>query len=72
MANKIIGNGDGPNGGNDTYNIPGRGSNIPRAQIVREVEQELHPNFGIVEINGEKFVRSKPDHLRKNNVNPPE
>lgn len=72
MANTINGNGDGPGGRNETYRIPGRGSEIPRKQVVREVERGNHPNHGIYEREGEKYVRSNPDHLRKNNVDPPE
>lgn len=71
MANNINGNNDGPGGRNETYNIPGRGSEIPRDKLVREVEQGKHPHHGVVEVDGEKFVRSNPDHLRKNNVNKP-
>jgi len=71
MAENINGNGDGPNGRNETYRIPGRGTEIPRKEIVREVEQGKHPNHSVYEREGEKFVRSNPDHLRRNNVDPP-
>jgi len=68
MANRIKGNQDGENGENDSYRIPGRGNNIPRKQIVREIKQGLHPDFGIYTRNGEKYARGKPDNSRKNNV----
>ncbi len=69
MANQIKGNGDGPNGGNDTYSIPGRSSSVARRQVVKEVKQGKHPNFGVVRRGGQEFVRGKPDRSKKNNVN---
>jgi hypothetical protein len=39
MANTIRGNKDGENGENQTYTILGRGSAIPREQVVREIKQ---------------------------------
>jgi len=69
MAKHIKGNGDGPNGANETYSIPGRGSNLSRRQVVKEVKQGKHPNFGVVRRGGQEFVRGKPDRSKKNNVN---
>lgn len=69
MANNISGNNDRPGGGNDTYSIPGRGSQIPRKQVVREVKQGKHPNFSTVKHKGNEFVRAKPDNSTSNNVN---
>lgn len=69
MANNIIGNGDGENGENDSYRIPGRSSDIPREELVREVEEGRHPNFSIYTRNGEKYVRANPDSEKENNVN---
>ena len=69
MANIIKGNQDGTNGENETYTIPGRGSNIPRSEIVKEVEGGKHPNHSIYTLNGEKYVRANPDSKTKNNVN---
>ena len=69
MANNIVGNNDRPGGGNDSYNIPGRGTNIPREQLVEEVQQGRHPNFSTVNVNGEDFIRAKPDGQTNNNVN---
>lgn len=72
MANKIRGNKDGKSGGNDTYTIPGRGSNIPRKTVVKEVEQGQHPNHSVIKVDGQKYVRSKPDTQKQNNVDPDE
>ena len=70
MANIITGNKDGENGHNDTYRIPGRGSNIPREQVVQEVKDNKHPNFGIYTRDGEEYVRALPDSQTGNNVDP--
>ncbi|SEP43991.1 DUF3892 domain-containing protein [Pseudomonas sp. Snoq117.2] len=67
MANHIRGNGDGKNGENQSYTIPGRG-NVPRPQLVREVEAGKHPYFGIVTRNGTPYVRANPDGRKGNNV----
>lgn len=69
MANRIKGNGDGENGENDSYRIPGRGSDIPREVVVREVKEGKHPGFGIYTREGEDYVRGKPDRQTGNNVN---
>ncbi|MCJ8326255.1 MAG: hypothetical protein MJK08_04050 [Campylobacterales bacterium] len=69
MANKINGNHDGAKGGNDTYTIPGREKNIPRNKLVKEVEAGKHPNHTTTEINGEKYVKAKPNSKTKDNVN---
>lgn len=69
MANKIKGNNDGSNGRNDTYTIPGRGSNIPREKIVKEVKQGNHPNHTITIINNVEYVKAKPNKNTNDNVN---
>lgn len=70
MAKIIKGNHDGKNGKNETYTIPGRGSNIPRETLVREIEKEnKHTNHSTYEINGVKYVREKVDKKKNNNVN---
>lgn len=69
MANNIKGNNDGENGENDTYTIPGRGSQIPRQKVVSEVKDGKHPNFGVYKINGVEYVRGRPDSKTQNNVN---
>jgi len=69
MADNIKGNNDGENGENDTYSIPGRGSQISRPTVVREVKQGKHPNFGVYKRDGVEYVRGKPDSKTKNNVN---
>lgn len=68
MARKIKGNHDGPNGANNSYTIPGRGQ-VSRPQVVREVEQGKHSDFGTYERNGKTYVRGNPDRSKKNNVN---
>jgi hypothetical protein len=68
MAKQIKGKGGGRNGGNASYTIPGRGT-VPRRQLVREVKQGKHPNFGTVKVNGETYVRGLPDTSKGNNVN---
>ena len=65
---KIIGNNDGPNGRNDTYDIGSR-KNVKRAQVVKEVEQGKHSGAHIVKVKKRKYVRDNPDHSKKDNVN---
>lgn len=67
MAKHIRGNGDGKNGENQSYTIPGRG-NVPRSQLVREVKAGKHPDFGIVTRDGTSYVRANPDGRKGNNV----
>jgi hypothetical protein len=69
MAKIIKGNNDGKNGGKDSYRIPGRGSNIPRHQLVKEVKEGQHPNHSTVKLNGETYVRAKPNCTESDNVN---
>jgi hypothetical protein len=69
MADTIKGNQDGPNGENESYRIPGRGSNIPRPTIVREVEQGKHPHHAIYKHDRKKYVRAKPNSQTDDNVN---
>ena len=68
MANTIKGNQDGDNGSNDSYRIPGRGSEIPREQVVREIKQGKHPQHGVYKRDGEEYARAKPDSQKGNNV----
>jgi hypothetical protein len=70
MAKTIKGNKDGENGENQSYTIPGRGSEIPREQVVREIKQGQHPNHGVYTRDGVEYARSKPDAQQKNNVDP--
>jgi len=70
MAKKIRGNKDGENGENQTYRIQGRGSDIPREQVVREVKQGKHPDHSIYTRDGVEYVRSNPDSQQQNNVDP--
>jgi len=64
----IIGNNDGPGGRNESYNI-GKRKNVPRTQVVKEVEQGEHPEAHVVKINKRKYVRDNPDKSKKDNVN---
>lgn len=43
----IKGNNDGPGGRNETYNV-GKRKNVPRAQVVKEIEQGKHPDAHVV------------------------
>lgn len=69
MAKYIKGNHDGPKGGNDTYNIIGRGTNIPGKIIIQEIKRGKHPEHIITKINGKKYVKAKPNSSAKDNVN---
>jgi len=69
MATHIKGNNDGLKGGNETYNIKGRGSNIPRTKLVKEVKDEKHPNHTTTKINGKEYVKAKPNNKTNDNVN---
>lgn len=70
MAKIIRGNQDGSNGENKTYRIPGRSSAIPRKQVVKEIIQGQHPDHRTYTRNNVKYVRSKPDSQKQNNVDP--
>ena len=72
MAENITGNQDGPNGENETYRIPGRGSNIPRETLIPEVKAGQHPNHSTYKRDGQEYVRAKPDSTTKDNVNKPQ
>lgn len=69
MAKNIKGNRDGENGRNETYTIPGRGSNIARKIIVSEIKKGLHPNHITTKIHGKEYAKAKPNNLEKDNVN---
>ncbi len=69
MAKNIVGNQDGLNGRNKTYNIQGRGSNIPRITLVKEVKQGKHPNHMLYKRNGKVYLRAKPNANINDNVN---
>ena len=68
MATNISGNGDGPNGENNTYTIHGRGT-VTRAKLVSEVKAEKHPHHSIYTRNNVEYVRSNPDNSENNNIN---
>lgn len=65
---KIRGRRDGPNGRNEHYDIGSR-RNVPRSQVVREVEAGKHRDAHVIKVNGRKFVRDNPDSSRRDNVN---
>ncbi|MDO9056403.1 MAG: DUF3892 domain-containing protein [Sulfuricurvum sp.] len=69
MAKNIKGNHDGAKGGNDTYNIVGRGTNIPRKTIVQEIKQGKHPEHTVTKIDGKEYAKAKPNSSEKDNVN---
>lgn len=69
MAKNITGNQDGKKGGNETYNIQGRGSNIPRTKLVKEVKEGKHPNHTTTKINGKEYLKAKPNAKIKDNIN---
>lgn len=65
---KIRGNNDGPNGRNETYDVGNR-HNVPRTQIVREINQGMHEGTHVVRINGRDYARDNPDGSTSDNVN---
>lgn len=67
MAKNIRGNGDGPNGENQTYTIPGRGV-VSRGELTREIEQGKHPDFHNYERDGVDYARANPDGAKSNNI----
>lgn len=69
MAKNITGNQDGLKGGNETYSIKGRGSNIPRKILVKEVKQGKHPNHITTKINNVEYIKAKPNSKTNDNVN---
>ena len=68
MAKIITGNHDGEHGGNETYTIPGRGI-VPRKPLVKEVKEGKHPRFTTTTINGNEYVKGKPNSDENDNVN---
>ncbi len=67
MAKNINGNGDGGNGENETYSIPGRGT-VSRPKLVKEVESGKHPNHHVMKRDGKKYVRANPNNVGSDNV----
>lgn len=66
MAKKIRGNGDGPNGENQSYRLGSE--TISRRQLVKEVCKGEHPGYHTVNVDGTKYVRANPDKRKGNNV----
>lgn len=69
MAKNITGNQDGLKGGNDSYTIQGRGSNISRNTLVKEIKQGKHPSYTTTKINNVEYVKAKPNNKTNDNVN---
>lgn len=65
---KIKRNNDGPGGRNEYYKNGSR-KQVPRTQVVREVEPGDYPSAYTVKINGRKYVRDNPDSSKRDNVN---
>lgn len=68
MAKNIKGNRDGLNNRNETYTIQGRGV-ISKNQVVKETNQGKHPNHFVTKINGNEYIKSKPNKNIDDNVN---
>lgn len=69
MTKIIKGNQQGLKGGNNTYTIPGRGSDIPRQTLVKEVNQGNDPKYITTKINGKEYIKAKPNKKINVNVN---
>ena len=67
-GSSINGNGDGQNGGNNSYTITGRGE-VSRAQLVREVKQGLHPDTHVYKRDGVEYARNNPNQDKPDNIN---
>ena len=65
---KIRGRNDGPNGRNEHYDV-GRRKNIPRRKVVSEVKLGKHPDYHVVTVGGQEYVRDNPDGRVSDNVN---
>jgi len=65
---RIKGNRDGKGGRNKTYCVGSR-KNVPRREMVKEVEAGKHPGAHVIKVNGQKYVRDNPDNSKKDNVN---
>jgi hypothetical protein len=65
---KIIGKNDGPGGRNEHYDI-GKRKNIPRIQVVKEIESGQHSGAHVVKVNGRKYARDNRDPSKSDNVN---
>lgn len=67
MQSRIKGNNDGPGGRNESYLYKGR--NFTRPEMVRRVKIGLHPENIVTKINRREYVKDKPDHTKRDNVN---
>lgn len=65
---KIKGNGDGPGGRNEHYDIGNR-KNVPRRNVVAEIKRGEHSGAHIVKVNNREYARDNPDSSKKDNVN---
>ena len=64
---KIRGNNDGPGGRNETYDI-GRRKDVPRTQVVQEVEAGKHSGAHVYKRGRQKYVRDNPDASTRDNL----
>ncbi|MEE1674214.1 DUF3892 domain-containing protein [Agarivorans aestuarii] len=67
MAKNINGNKDGTNGENQSYTIHGRGV-VSRSKLVKEINAGRHPDFHVIDVNGQKFARANRDCSTNNNI----
>lgn len=65
---KIIGNRDGQNNRNESYNI-GQRKHVDRNKAVQEVKAGMHDGYHIYCRNGKEYIRDNPDKSKKDNVN---
>lgn len=65
---KITGKNDGAGSRNEHYRVGSR-DNVPRREVVKEIEGGKHSGYHIYERDGQKYVRDNPDSSKKDNVN---
>lgn len=65
---KIRGKNDGPGGRNEHYDIGSR-KDVPRRNVVAEIERGEHPGSHVIKVNGREYARDNPDFSTKDNVN---
>jgi len=66
---KIIGNRDGENSRNETYQVGQQRKHVSRIIAVREVKSGMHPGYHIYHRDGEEYIRDNPDKSKNDNVN---
>ena len=43
--------------------------NVPRTEVVKQINEGKHPGFNTPKIGGKEYPRANPDGSTKNNVN---